>query len=424
MKATISFFLIFLVFETVQAEDWPHWRGPNRNDITTESSGWNGKNWPGKVAWKIKVGVGCSSPIIVGSKMYALGWKNNTDFLYCLDAVTGKQLWQQNYRCPPYGRKATGDQGQYKGPSSTPEFDKETGFLYTLSTDGDLNCWDTQQKGQKVWGVNLFEKYRIERRPRVGRSGLRDYGYTTAPLIYRDWVLVEVGAREGSVVAFDKRTGLRQWISDLKDPPGHAGGLVPMTVEGVPCVAVFTHGYLAVIRLDQGHEGETVATYPWKTDFANSIATPAVHENYVLITSAYNHFTICKLEITLKGAKRLWETDYASGVCSPIIYKNHVYWAWRKIHCLDFETGKLKWSGGRFDSPGSCIITGDEMLIAWVGRGSLFLAETAENSPNRLTVLAEKTNVARDLVWPHVILANGRLYCKDRKVTITCFQVD
>ena len=87
-----------------------------------------------------------------------------------------------------------------------------------------------------------------------------------------------------------------------------------MIVEGVPCVAVMTFQGLLVTRPDAGHEGRTVAQFEWITDFANNIAKPAVSENHVLITSAYNHQTPCKLEITLDGARKIWEQPFPSKV--------------------------------------------------------------------------------------------------------------
>ncbi len=60
-------------------------------------------------------------------------------------------------------------------------------------------------------------------------------------------------------------------------------------------------------RLDAGKEGKTVAQYDWVTDFGNNVASPVVHRNFVLITSAYNHAAMCKLEISLNGATKVWE---------------------------------------------------------------------------------------------------------------------
>ena len=80
-------------------------------------------------------------------------------------------------------------------PASTPSFDAATGYLYTMSTDGDLQCWDTARGGRRVWKLNLYDAYKAPQRPSVG-GGRRDYGYPGAALIWRDWLIVEVGARE------------------------------------------------------------------------------------------------------------------------------------------------------------------------------------------------------------------------------------
>lgn len=405
--------------------DWPHWRGPHRNGLIDEHSGWTGEKWISPTAkWAQEVGEGSTSPLVVNDRVYMMGWRDQRDYLYCLSAATGEELWSVSYECPRYGRQAIGDQGLYSGPTSTPEYDSATGFLYTLGCDGDLNCWNTNQRGALVWSLNLYDRYQPPRRPRVGRSGRRDYGYTTAPLIHEDWLIVEVGAEAGTLIAFDKTTGEQVWLSAAKGPAGHAGGLAPITVEGIPCVAAFTFNGLLVTRLDGRHAGETVAEYEWITSFANNIATPAVFENYVLITSEYNRNALCKLEITLGGAKKLWQRPLASKVCSPVIHEGHIYWSWRQLHCLDFATGETKWRGGNFSDAGSCLITGDNRLIVYGGRGTLAVVETAERSPNTYQPLAIMNRIYNDDVWPHVVLANGHLYCKSRDGQLKCFKLD
>ena len=348
--AHIFVFLVILVLSrTTRAEDWPHWRGPNRNGTIDEDSGWEHDSWPpGDAAWTAKVGVGGSSPVVAGGRVYTTGWEKDRDYVYCLNALTGREIWKQSYACPLYGRHSFGDQGLYSGPSPCPTYDDDSGYLYTLSTDGDLNCWDTRKQGQRVWSVNFYDKYKVVQRPLVGSRRLRDYGYTTSPLVYGDWVIAEVGDDEGNLMAFSKRTGMRQWTSRSNDPAGHTGGLVPIVVEGLPCVTVLTIRNLLVARLDKGHEGETLAEFPWVTDFANSIATPAVHGNSVVITSEYNQYSVCRVQITRSGATQVWKQPYASGVCSPVVYKGHVYWCWRGVYCLEFDTGKPVWRGGIF----------------------------------------------------------------------------
>ena len=268
--------IAFLVF-SLNAADWPHWRGPDRSSHSSESSGWDeGVRLPDEATWEAEFGDGATAPLVIGDTLYTLGWRNGQDTLYAVEAATGKTRWSQSYPCPKYGRHATGDQGMYRGVTATPEYDADSGYLYSLSTDGDLRCWDTADAGKTVWSLNLYERYKIPRRPQVtGRKGsLRDYGYTSAPLVVGNHVLVEVGAAIGNVIAYDKKTGKEQWRSENKDPAGHSGGLSPITVEGVACVAVITARHLSVFRVDNGQE---VAKHPWITDFINNIATPHRH---------------------------------------------------------------------------------------------------------------------------------------------------
>jgi outer membrane protein assembly factor BamB len=418
----LLFSVLLAPLHAVQADDWPHWRGANRNGIVAEPSGWTSRGWLGREpVWTRNVGEGGTSPIVVKGRVYTMGWSGGRDTVWCLNATTGAVVWTAGYASPRHGRHATGDEGLYAGPSSTPEYDPQTGYLYTLGVDGELNCWDTNSDGRRLWRLNLYDECRVPRRPKIGRQGLRDYGYTTAPLGYGDWVIVEVGDDEGNLMAFGKTTGKRLWASQCKDPAGHTGGLVPMTVEGVPCVAVLTLHNLLVARLDRGHEGETVAQYEWATEFANSIATPAVEGDSVLITSGYNHDSICRLKITLGGVRKLWEHPLHSKICSPVIHRGQVYWAFQQLHCLDFATGEPRWAGGSFGDAGSCVVTGDGRLLVWAGRGKLVLAETAAASPRAYKPLAEINGIFATDVWPHVVLAGGRIYCKDRSGNLKCF---
>ena len=193
-----------------------------------------------------------------------------------------------------------------------PEYDPETKYLYTLNCDGELFCRDTMQQGNAVWKKNLYDEYQMPQRPGYGprqNRHLRDYGYTTAPLVYRNWLIVEVGGPSGTVRAFDKRTGESIWASEYKDFAGHSGSPVTMTVGGVPCLIVFAHAELVAMRLDAGHEGKTIGTYPWKSAYANNILTPTIAGENVLISSYHSHEKMSnpatsKLTVTLNGFRR------------------------------------------------------------------------------------------------------------------------
>ena len=208
MRPVLCLIVVAASHNSIRSVDFPHWRGPNRNGIVAESSGWsNGKWLAEKPTWTATVGSGASSPLVVEGKVYTLGWSGGKDTLRCLDSRDGKELWSVDCRSTEYGRFHMGDEGLYSGATSTPEYDADTKFIYTLGCDGDLNCWDTQAKGKKVWGLNLYAEYKAERRPKLTRAPQRDYGYTSSPLVHGQWLIVEVGSAKGSLVAFDKKTG-------------------------------------------------------------------------------------------------------------------------------------------------------------------------------------------------------------------------
>ena len=416
-----------------QADDWPFWRGPHHNDTINEHSGYNSqtKQWlPKDPTWSANAGEGSSSPVVTKDNVFVMGWKTGNDVITCLSLKTGDVQWTQSYPTDRYARHSTGDKSFYSGPSATPTYDAETQYLYTLGLDGMLACWDTNEKGQQIWKKNLYEVYKAPMRPNVGsersrrsRSRRRDYGYTCAPLLYKNWLLVQVGAKTGNVIAFDKRTGQEKWRSENDDEGGHNGGLVPITVEGVDCVAGLTLRGLLVVRLDSTNAGKTVATYPWETDFGNNVVTPTVTDNHVLLTSAYNHMAMVNLKVTLHGAQKVWEGDFASGVCCPIVHSGLIFWAWKGIHCVDFKTGEKRWSAGKVGAAGSMILTQDEKLIIWANRGDLYLVNANDDARKKYQPLAQREKLMARDAWPHVVLAHRQLIVKDRTGAMKCFSL-
>ena len=407
-----------------RAEDWPHWRGMQGTGVVDEESGFNRGAWPpGKPAWKVRVGLSGSSPIVAQGRLFSLGWSDEQDTLFCLDAVTGQMLWKQSYPCPLYGRRSYGDKELYSGPSSCPTYDPLTGFVYTLSTDGDLHCWNAAQAGKRVWGFNLYDRFGVAQRPLVGSRQLRDYGYTSSPLVEGNSLIVEVGDDEGNLMAFSKHDGTHQWSSQSKQPAGHSGGMVRLQVDEIPCVAVLTIRNLLVARLDPGQEGKTLAEFPWITDFANNIATPVVQGNSLVITSAYNQYSICRVDVTRQGAKEIWRAPYAADVCSPVLHQERLYFIRQGMHCLDFATGQRIWSGGKFGLTASLLATADDRLIVWADRGQLVLLASVAESPDKYRELSSQKVPMESDVWPHLVLSHGRLYCKDWDGSLVCFEL-
>ena len=408
----------------LRAADWPHWLGPARDGATTESSGWEEGAWPLAEAWSAKVGAGSSSVLVVGGKVYGMGNRGNGETVFCLDVAHGNAVWEQTYKAPEYGRHSTGDKNFYSGPSATPEFDVETGLLFTLGIDGDLRCWDTKAAGKSVWTLNLYDAYGIPQRPQVTpREGsLRDYGYATAPLVQGRLLLVGAGdPKQGNVLAFDKTSGKLLWASENKDAAGHAGGLVPVTVSGKACVVSLTATQVVVTDLSGGRQ---VGAYPWATDFINNIATPAIlRDGSILATSNYNISATAALAPDAGKMRKVWQISESSGVCSPVVDGDFIYLGSKGLRCLDAGTGKVRWSDGQFSDACSIVLTGDKRLIVWANDGDLSLVEGVGRSPDAFKVLAERKGLLRDMAWPHVVLGGGHLFCKDRAGNLKCLAV-
>jgi len=420
---------VVLATAWASADDWPQWRGPARNGVSAEASGWP-HGWPPERLWSANVGWGCTSPIMADGRLYVMGWSGSarrrprgnpkgTDTVLCLDAATGKQLWKQSYPASYQGRHRTGDTNAYGGPSATPTLDTQTGLLYTLGVDGALRCWDTARNGRPVWRRNLYDEYRAPQRPNVG-GGRRDYGYTSSPLVHGETIIVEVGAPSGTLRAFDRKTGKPRWRSKHQGPAGHTCGPVPMKVGGIDCVAVLTLTELLVVRVDAGHQGETFATRKYATDYACNLATPAVEGDRVAITSGYNHKRTTLLEAGAGRMRTGWTArDYAL-LSSPVIHAGRLYMVDAAVKCLDMATGKLMWRGGAF-AHGSCIVTADHRLIVF-GKGRLALLEAGATT-GAYRELARLDKAVGGICYPHVALSDGVIACKDRDGRLACFGV-
>lgn len=407
---------------SVFGQDWVHRQGPTRNGVVPWKASPETLDWSlDEPIWTFRAGAGGASPVVSNGRVYTLGWQDGKEILWCLNARSGDPEWNGSYESGPYARHAIGDHGLYKGPSSTPEIDKHSDRIFTLGSDGDLFCWTFA--GKTVWHRNLYDDLKVEQRPKVTRSGHRDYGYTSSPVAAGPWCIVEAGSKiHGTVIAFNKSDGSVAWRSECRDEAGHNNGPSPMLIDGVPCLAVFTLRHLVVMRLDPGNEGKTVGKIPWRTDYAQNVASAAVWGPDVIVTSDYNQKKMARYRFSLDAEpERVWERKVASKICTPVIHKEHVYFAFQQLRCLDFKTGEEKWRGGAFGEAGSVIATADDRLVVWGGRGELVLAESAVRSPSAYKPIARSRTLHGEDVWPHVVFVDGRLYLKDRSGLVACY---
>jgi len=145
----IAIVAVWLVFGTVtRAGDWPNYRGPNHTGISDEVD-WQG-DWGDagpKVLWRASVGTGSSSVVIADGRAYTMGNHGEEEEQQdCFDAETGEFLWKHTYHYPLLPKYYEG------GTLATPTVDG--GAVYTLSKMGDLFCLQADT-GKVLWEQQL-----------------------------------------------------------------------------------------------------------------------------------------------------------------------------------------------------------------------------------------------------------------------------
>ncbi|MCX6930293.1 MAG: PQQ-like beta-propeller repeat protein, partial [Verrucomicrobia bacterium] len=187
-----------LVPQLLLAADWPQWRGPQRNGISSETgllAEWPKDGPP--LVWQVKdIGSGYSTPSVVGDRLYLLSNQGlDNESVLALDAKDGKKLWSQRI-----GKVGNPDQQpSYPAARSTPTVDGE--WLYALGSDGDLACLECAT-GKVRWHKNVRQEYH-------GQPGV--WAYSESPLIDGGTVVCTPGGKEATLVALDKKTGELIW---------------------------------------------------------------------------------------------------------------------------------------------------------------------------------------------------------------------
>jgi outer membrane protein assembly factor BamB len=147
----IAFLLSLILGLNAQAADWPQWRGQNRDGISAETGLLT--SWPAggpKVMWRISgLGVGYSSFSIVNGRMYTQGQRGNQEFVIALDVKTGGKLWETTT-----SRDFENDRGS--GPRGTPTFNN--GKLYAMTGEGTVVCLDAAT-GKILWQIDSVKKF-------------------------------------------------------------------------------------------------------------------------------------------------------------------------------------------------------------------------------------------------------------------------
>src|SRR5262245_34499820 len=175
----VIFAILFIFSPETRAQDWPQWRGANRDGVIAGFAA--PKTWPDqlKSKWKVTVGVGHSTPLVIGKRVYLHSRQGEKEVVAAYDLDTGKSLWQDSYAVEYTMNSAATGHGN--GPKSTPAFND--GKLYTLGITGVLSCYEATQ-GKLLWRKESFALFKA-------KAPL--YGTSTSPIIDQGLVYAYLG---------------------------------------------------------------------------------------------------------------------------------------------------------------------------------------------------------------------------------------
>lgn len=389
------------------AADWPQWRGANRDDISAETGLL--KKWPAsgpKKVWMFDdAGLGYSGYSIVGDTLYTMGARDAVEFVIAVDVTTGKEKWSTE--AGPLYTNGWGD-----GPRSTPTIDGD--HLYTIAGRGNLVCLATAT-GKKVWEVSMTDD--------LGGK-LQSWGYTESPIIEGDLVVCTPGGSEGTLAAFDKKSGKKKWQTKDWTDNAQYSSIIGVTHNGGRQLIQLTMQTLAGVDPSNGKVLWT-SEFPGKTAV---IPTPIFKDGQVFVAAGYG--VGCQSVKIGSGNKveKLYEnTNMVNHHGGVVLVGDHLYGFSDKggWTCMELKTGEVVWAD-KSAKKGAIHYADGMLYLLEEDSGTVILIEASPkgwNEKGRFVIEPQTTQRnPKGKVWTHPVVANGKLYLRDQEL-LFCFDV-
>lgn len=388
--------------------DWPGFRGPNRNGISSETN-WL-STWPAdgpRKLWTAQVGLGYSSVAVADGRAYTMGNKDGNETVYCLDAETGRAQWRFSYPCDLVANLHVG------GPGATPTVDGDR--VYTVSKQGQLHCFKTKPAdagpdtiNAPLWTINLASQLSVPQ---------PEWGFTSSPLVFKNLIVLDAGG----LVAFEKETGKPTWRA-AQYRAGYGSPVRYDAPTGETYIAAVTNDAFVVVEPATGRE---VAKYPWESQYVTASTTPVVSGRTFFLSTGYGGG--CAL-VELVGDKlnQLYRNEEMSNhMCTSVLRDGKLYGIHGNSHtarqcklvCLDLATGKKVWEQRGFGC--GALTMADDKLLIQADDGYLVVAEA---SPEGYKELA-RTRAFEGPTWTMPVLCRGRIYCRGEDGDVVCLDV-
>jgi outer membrane protein assembly factor BamB len=372
--------IVMLAASAASAADWYTWRGPWNTGVSPETNlpeTWSpeGEN----LIWKAPYGCR-STPLVLNGRVFFINYtaaKDKSGFenpetiqerVMCLDADTGKFLWEHKFNVWHADIVTT------RLGWSNVAADPKSGFIYAHGTQGMLYCFD--KDGKIIWSRSLTEEY-----GRISGYG----GRLCSPIVDEDLVIVGMnnsswgdhGKGGNRLVALDKMTGAVVWwsepVTQVKD--SYCSVPVVATIAGQrQLISGMADGSVVGVQV---RTGKKIWGYRVSSIAVNG--SPLVDGNLVYISHGEENVDnnikgriVClDASVIQDGAPKLvWKKDGVKARwCAPILHEGRIYFVDEiaRLYCFEAKTGKQLWryTYGR-EARGSPVLADGKIFVGEV----------------------------------------------------------
>jgi outer membrane protein assembly factor BamB len=407
---------------TARADDWPQWRGPQRDGVWRETGiveKFSSSEL--KPQWRVEIGSGYCGPTVAKGRVYLMDLvvrPTTSERVHCFDEKTGNSLWSYQYECA-YGRV------QYPaGPRASVTI--HDGKAYALGSTGRMHAFDAEG-GTILWHKDLDQEYTID---------LPNWGITAAPLIVENLVILHIGGRGACVIALNKDSGNEVWRA-LNDPAQYTA---PILVQqaGQSVVIVWTGGSVAGLAAPTG---QVLWRYEWRPrKMPIGVATPVVEKDRVFFTSFYDGSLLLRLRQDKPDFEKLWQIAgrdernteaLHSIIATPVFENGYIYGvdSYGELRCLDAADGHRVWEDttavptARWSTI-HFVKNGDRYFL-FNERGELIIARLSPKGYDEISrakmlePTEEQLRQRGGVCWSHPAFANKHIFARNDKELIS-----
>jgi len=392
--------VICLVLCRAAAGQYTQWGGP-KQDFKVKSRGlaldWP-KDGPPKL-WSRDIGQGYSSILYNDGRLYTMDRRDDREIILCLDAATGKSIWEYKYESPPHPKHV---KEFNNGPRGAPLLVGNR--LFAIGCNAEMHCLDAAS-GKPLWSHNLWKEFQ-------GATFL-PHGYASSPFAYGDTVIALVGGKGHGMDAFDQASGKLVWKNQDFDNSYSTPKLI--NVDGQDQLLCFMARQIAAIG---PHNGELFWSFPQENRWKQNISLPIWGKDHILFISSPQSGSH-GLKLTRRGKKtdveELWH-NRKLGIhhTNAIRIGDYVYASTGGrgpgiVQAINVKTGKLAWRQRGFAKAN--FLHADGLFLILDEDGTLGLSTA---TPDFFEVHAKVAELG-SRAWTVPTLVGHTLYLRDSR---------